>query len=646
MKKPYLFDDFFASGMEESISPFLTKDSRAYAKNLSLKSALLASFFLAISYCFSFYFPSLSHLFLAFVYFLAGIPSLIDALEDLKNFEIHIDLLMTFAAFSALFLGSGFEGALLLVLFELSHGLEESVMKKAKTTLLSLQKISPRSVKLVLKDGSYVERSIRDVQVKDHLLVPVGEIIPLDGKIISGSSFVDLQQITGEFLPLFKNPGDVVVAGSRNIEAMLVIEVARVSHDSTLTQLMKLISSASDQKPKLEKAIDRITKTYSSLIILTTFLLAIFLPLFFHEIAYLGKEGSIYRSLAFLIAASPCALILSAPIAYLSAISSAAKKGILFKTKEVLDQIAKCKMVAFDKTGTLTEGKLDLQEIYSLHQEGALITKEELSIAYGLELHSTHPIAHAIINLAKKEKLEPTSVHQFRLIPGIGLEGSYQGKSVFIGHPEKALSFPLFFEVMEKCKGKVLAVLIIQEKAYLFSFEDRLRKEIAQSIDQIRQKKIKTVMLTGDFEHNAKKIANFLGIEEVYAGLLPEQKLSLVETLSKKEHLIMIGDGINDAAALKRASVGICMGKIGSRLAIDASDVVFLNDDLHHLPWLLDKGKETIQIIRQNLTLSLSFILIATIPSLLGLIPLWLAVILHEGGTLLVGLNSLRLLKK
>jgi len=651
MKSPYLFDEFFASDKEESISPFLTPRSRNWGKNLSLKSAASASFFLALAFSFSFVNEPLSFLFLSLVYFLSGIPALIASLNDLKNLEINIDVLMTLAAFIAVSIGSGLEGALLLVLFELSHGMEETVSNKAKSALHNLNTLAPKFAHIVASDGTLFEKSVREIGIGTKVLIKNGEIVPLDGKVTEGTSSVNLVHLTGESVPVPKTVGDPVPAGARNLESALIIEVNRTSADSTLSKIIQLITQAQEAKPRLQRWLDRFGKHYATAIILLTVIFAAGLPLIL-SMSYFGIEGSVYRSLAFLIAASPCALIIATPTAYLSAISACARKGILLKGGITLDALASCSIIAFDKTGTLTTGDLECTSIEPLNNT-SLSADEALSIAFGLERQVVHPIATAICKLAQKKKLAPSPIKAFKTIPGFGIEGIVHESPVSIGLPEHIASRlppPLALQIRNWSRteqGLVLAVLSIGDSVFLFRFADQVRKESQELIQKIKSENgLLPVMLTGDNQQNAESVGQLLGIDDVYADLRPEDKLAKVAELSEKRGLAMVGDGINDAPALARATVGISMGRIGSATAVDASDVVLLNDDLHLLSWLFKKSKQTLQIVKQNLTLALCVICLATTPALLGLVPLWVAVLLHEGGTVLVGLNSLRLLRK
>lgn len=653
MKTPYLFDEFFASGKEESISPFITSGSKKWGKNLPLKSAASAALLLTLAFILSFTNPLLTPPILTLVYFLVGVPALLAAINDLKNLEINIDVLMTLAAFVALLIDSSLEGALLLVLFELSYGLEENVSKKTLSALHNLNHLAPKFAHIVDMDGSLYEKSVREIAVGARLLIKNGEIVPLDGTILKGTTSLNLVHLTGESLPIDKTVGDLIPAGARNLEEAIVIEVNRTSADSTLTRIIQLITEAKEAKPKLQQLLDRFGKHYATAIIALTFIFSFTLPFIFNT-TYFGPEGSIYRSLAFLIAASPCALIIATPTAYLSAISACARKGILLKGGVTLDALASCSIIAFDKTGTLTTGDLLCTEVEPLGT-GKFSIEEALSIAYGLERQVVHPIATAICSLAVSKQCLPAEISSFKSIAGIGLQGLvHKNIPVVIGRPEhisKQLSEETKTQITswtEKLtdQGSMVAALMIGKEFFLFRFTDQIREEAKGLFEKIKTKnKLRSVMLTGDNDRSARNIGKQLGIDEIFSGLRPEDKLKKVAELAQEGGLAMVGDGINDAPALARATVGISMGRIGTAAAIDASDVVLLNDDLQLLSWLFTKSHQTLQIVKQNLTLALSVICLITIPALLGFIPLWLAVLLHEGGTVLVGLNSLRLLK-
>jgi Zn2+/Cd2+-exporting ATPase len=641
MTAPYSFDEFFASNREETVSPFLTSDSRKWGKNLSLRSALFAGLLLALSFAFSFHSTPISLFFLTAVYFLAGTPALINSLHDLFNFEINIDVLMTLAAFLSVVIGSELEGALLLVLFELSGALEGMVTQKTRSSVLNLHKLSPRVACVIGNDGIIYEKALGEIALGTPLLVKAGEIVPLDGEVIDGRSYVNLIHLTGESQPMAKAIGDDVPAGAGNLDGTLTIRVTRSSGDSTVSRIIKLITEAQEAKPKVEQFLDRFGKYYAMTIILLSFCFALALPLFW-GLPYLGPEGSVYRALAFLIAASPCALILATPTAYLSAISSCARRGILLKGGLALDAVATCKAVALDKTGTLTTGKLTCSGIEQL--SGPALNRDlVIAIAASLERHAVHPIAEALTSYAKSRNISTLQVEDFRSVAGYGLEGTVDSHPAVIGQREF---------IQEKSKtaltpaNKMATYLWTQGSLFVFHFTDTLRADAKKAVEQLKKDDLRVIMLTGDHQSSAHAVARDLGIDEVFADLRPEEKLVKVTELVQKTPLMMVGDGINDAPALARATVGISMGKIGSATAVNASDIVFINDDISLLGWLYKKSRQTHNILRQNITLALGVILFATTPALLGWVPLWIAVILHEGGTVLVGLNSLRLLKK
>lgn len=657
MSHSHSFDPFFASGLEESASPFLTLSSKKWGAYLSLKSSLLAAFLLLLSFLLSFSFLPLAHLLLTFVFFLVGVPAFIESFEDTIQGKINIHLLMTLSAFISLGISREFEGALLLVLFELSSAMEEQVTQKAKGAVQDLHELSPSKAWVVQEGGYLLETSVKEIAAKTPILVKVGEIVPLDGKVIEGISHYSIAHLTGESLPIKSHPGVEIPAGAKILDQPVLLEVTRTSNDSTLMRILNLITQAAGAKPKVERFLDRWGEAYAMGIIGLTCAFALLLPWLF-SLPFLGYDGSIYRALTFMIAASPCALIIATPTAYLSAISACARKGILLKGGVTLDALARCQSISFDKTGTLTTGSLEMTEMICL-QEGPLPFSNELAlqIAYALERNVVHPISSAILELAKRKNLSPYPLDTFRAEPGRGLyatvgigEVSYP---VFLGLPEAAWQqlssseLSLLKKKLSFYEGeKLISLLLIGKTVFLLTFTDEIRKEAKQAIEILKKKSMHTLMLTGDHLPNAEKVGKLLAIHQIYAELRPEKKLEMVANLSEQAGLAMVGDGVNDAPSLARATVGISMGTVGSTAAIEASDVILLKEDLLLIPWLLQKAKATVSIVRQNLSFALFIILFTAAFALYGFIPLWLAVLLHEGGTILVGLNSLRLLKK
>lgn len=656
---PVVFEEFFELGLPESVSPFLKPDSRQWGINLTLKASIAAAFLLAIAFALSFS-PTLlpiSHFILILVYFMAGIPSLIESVEDLLEMEINIDILMTLAAFSSVLIGSGMEGALLLVLFALSGSIEDAVETKAKSSISSLTKLSPTKACVIDADGTLLERALHDIPIGTNILVKAGQVIPLDGKVIEGISSVNMVHLTGENLPVTKQVGDQVPAGARNLEGALTLNVTHTSGDSTLARIIQLVTQAQEARPVLQRWFDKLSRVYAISIILLAGVFALALP-FLLAIPFLGPGGSIYRAVAFLIAASPCALIIAIPIAYLSAISACAKKGILLKGGITLDTLASCTSMALDKTGTLTTGDLTCEGLEPLEDVSREEIAEALSVAHAMERNAVHPIAKSILSYAKTHQVPLASLKDFKAIAGYGLQAiamtSRGEEDAYIGHPDYILTkippetaAKLLAKTKDiQARGELIAVMLMGSRLFLFRFHDTIRPKIKEMIREIRKKRgWQLVMLTGDHEDSAKRIAQEVGIDDYHANLRPADKLNYVSLLAQERGLVMVGDGINDAPALARATVGICMGKVGSTAAIDAADVVLLHDNIELLDWLVGKAYQTKKIVKQNLIVAFSAIFLASMPALAGFVPLWLAVVLHEGGTVLVGLNALRLLR-
>lgn len=655
---PLVFEEFFETGLEETSSPFLTPKGRKWAIHLSLKAAIFAAILLFIAFLLSFktsFYP-ISNALLLFVYLFAGIPSLIESLEDLANFQINIDVLMTLAAFGSVLIGSPMEGGLLLVLFSISGAMEDAVTAKAKNAISSLHKLAPTKAYVLNESGVAIEKSLKEISAGVKILIKAGQVVPLDGIILEGVSSVNLVHLTGESLPIVKKPRDTLQAGALNLEGALILQVTHTSSDSTLERIIRLVTEAQEAKPKLQRWFDRLSKGYAMSIIGAAAFFALSLP-FISTLPFLGPQGSVYRALTFLIAASPCALIIAIPIAYLSALSVCASQGILLKGGLTLDALASCQTIAFDKTGTLTYGELSCLGFTSLN-EASISDQEALEVAFAMEQNAVHPVAKALSSFALSQKISPYPLLTFESLPGFGLKAKIikneQEIWAIIGNPEyireelnpaQQSSFDQAVEQIRK-NGELVAGLLIGQSVYLFRFQDTLRPDVAKTLHSLESSGYKLLMLSGDHELSAKRIAEEMSLSNFYADLKPEDKLKIISELSKKENVIMVGDGVNDAPALARATVGVCMGKVGSSAAIEAADAVLLHDNIEKLDWLMKKANATKRIVKENLFLATLAIILASLPALFGLVPLWLAVLMHEGGTVLVGLNGLRLLKK
>lgn len=647
---PDLLTNFFESGMLENASPLLSSKDRKLSSHLSLKSALFSLGIYLSGLLLSFFgAESLSSFCILLTFLLAGTPALIKSVEDILKKSINIDSLMTVAAFGSIFINGEKEGALLLVLFAISEGMGQMVSLKTKTALSSLKKLTPNTAWIVNDNGTLSKSSTKRIEVGQIIRVKSGEVVPLDGIILNGSSSLNLMHLTGEKVPQSCKEGSLVPAGAYNIEGAFDLKVLRLGSDSTVERIIQLVVQAQNTKPQLQRKLDRYSSWYAATIFIIATIAALGIPLV-SSIPFWGPNSSFFKALAFLIAASPCALIIAVPIAYLSAVNSCAKRGILLKGGLILDALNKCNAVALDKTGTLTTGNLTClgYEVF-----GDFAGHDPLALAMALELSSSHPIAHAIIAFTEQTATVPAPITSYLTIPGEGAEAKINEERIIIGKtdrilstiPEKIRDQVLLRINNIKAKGETCSLLRTDRGAALFRFKDITRSEAKQTLRDLKSRHLKIFMLTGDHKVSASNIADELGIDHVFYDLSPKDKLTLIQDLAKSHNLIMIGDGINDAPALTQATVGIAMGQAGSATAVEAADAVLLRDNLSDLEWLLKKARQTQRIVMQNLSLATAIITLISVPALLGFIPLWLAVILHEGSTVVVGLNALRLLK-
>lgn len=683
-RKTSSFQEFFELGGEESSSPFLTSKAKAISRNVTLKSSCLAAVFLLASFL-SVSLPLktelharseyISLILLSFTYLLVGTPALISALEDIfVRKDVNIDVLMTLSAFGAMSLGRPLEGALLLVLFALSGSLEDLVTLKAKNALLSIHKIAPSKASVLKSDGSHYERSVKDIEVGTHILARTGEIVPLDGIVVSGSASISSAHLTGEEKPIDVGVGDKVSSGSRILQGSVTLKVTTTQSDSTVYKIVQLITEAQNKKPKLSQFFERFGRIYSLSVIMTTFGLMALFPLALN-VPLSGQEGALVRSMSFLITASPCALFIAVPIAYLSSLGSSVRRGAILKGGTVFDRLLDCGCVAFDKTGTLTSGNFRLIDLIPLHQTHTDLSRSQiLSIAASVEQHVVHPIAKAVVDLAKEEKLPFLEAQSVKVYAGSGVQAELslpflndspqEDDASLFNVRLHAATHEDFEEGVRKSAqassgdkdqqfldgASVVLEIHHQGKLcekYLFLFEDSLRDESLVAVSRLKERGKKVLILSGDKTSIVEKIAKKLDISEWKADLKPQDKLSIISSLSSTQGrgLVMVGDGLNDAPALARATVGVSMGQLSSAAAREAADIVLLRDNLSLLDWLFGKALLTKKIVRQNLFLAIFSIVVGTTSSLFGVIPLWMAVLLHEGSTLLVGLNALRLLR-
>jgi Cd2+/Zn2+-exporting ATPase len=579
-------------------------------------------------------------LFLAVV-LISGHSLIKEGLFSVWKRRLDINFLISIAAAGAFLIGHGEEGAAVIFLFYIAEFLEDYATERARKSVASLLKLAPEMA-TIRKNATEVRVHVHEVKVGDILVVKPGDKIPLDGIVIKGSSSVNQAPITGESMPVPKVKGDYVFAGTINGEGYLEIKVTKKSDETILSKIVKIVEEAQKEKSKTEAFIDRFAKYYTPSVVILAFLTMTFPPLVF------GLEFSewFYRALVLLVVSCPCALAISTPVSIVSGLTSAAKNGVLIKGGSYLEEIKNVKVIVFDKTGTLTEGKPEVIDVIALNEYSE---KDVLQIGASLESRSTHPLAEAIIEKAKEENVKLKDVRAFKSIAGKGLKGRIEGKRFYVG--SKSFFKELGIEFPDKLLGDIeeegkTAVLIGNEKHVIgiIALMDKIREASYSLIKELKAKGI-TIMLTGDNEKVARVIAERLKIDAYYAELLPEDKVEVInELLKKHEHIVMIGDGVNDAPALAKAHVGIAMGAIGSDVAIETSDIALMHDDLTKVNYLINLSKKTMSVVKQNVLVSILIKGSFAILAFPGIITLWLAVAVGDMGlSLAVILNALRI---
>jgi len=561
----------------------------------------------------------------------------------IKERELDVNLLMLFAAIGAASIGYWTEGAVLIFIFSLSGALESYTMARSQHDLSALMKLKPETA-LLYQNGNERLVHVKDLRVGDRIIVKPGERIPADGYIVEGLSSVDQSSITGESIPVDKQVNDEVFAGTLNGQGSLLIEVSKTSESSLFAKIIRLVQEAESQMPPSQAFIERFERVYAKVIILITLGLMI-IP---HYLFHWEWQESLYRAMVFMVVASPCALVASIVPAMLSAISHGAKKGVLLKGGAHLENLADVKVVTFDKTGTLTKGEPVVTDIYPA---ASYSETELLQVAASIETLSEHPIAKAIVAEARSRGLTLDHPSQLTAIVGHGVQAEYRGEVWRIGKPSFVAS-PQERDWLERIEqlsqqGKTLIMVRNEERiAGLIALQDTIRHEVKQTIHELKQLGIKVAMLTGDQKETAHAIAKEAGVDLVYAELLPEDKVMILKELRKKYgHAAMVGDGVNDAPALATANVGIAMGAAGSDAALETADVVLMKDELEKIPFAIRLGRKAHRIVKQNIVFSLSVIVLLIIANFSQTLTLPFGVIGHEGSTILVILNGLRLLR-
>ena len=552
---------------------------------------------------------------------------------------------MLLAAIGAACVNHAFEGASLLFLFSLSNVLQGYAIERTRNAIQALMQLRPENA-LVRRNGETVTLPIDDLVVGDRVVVRPGERVPLDGVVVEGQSSLDEASLTGESIPVSKKLGDSVFAGTINQTGALEVEVKKLAKDSTIARLIQLVEEAQSEKAKTQRWLDQAEQYYAiGVIVFTLSLIAV--PMLFTKDAKFAEV--FYRAMTVMVVASPCALIISTPATILSAIGGAARRGVLFKGGAHLEKTAGVRVVVVDKTGTITEGKARVTDLFA--------PELTLQWAAAVEAKSEHPLALAIVVECKRRQLIVPESSDFQSVSGQGASAVVDGSRIAVGNEryfekysrvdfEEALRKMLEFQ--ENGKTAVIVAQINGESATalgVIAIADVLRPDAASAIAELKKIGIKRViMLTGDNRHVAEAVAKQAGIDEFYAELRPEDKMRIIKQIREDDEVAMVGDGVNDAPALASATVGIAMGAAGTDVAMETADVVLMSNNLHNVAFAIGLSRHAKRVVFQNLTFALS-VIVLLIASALGLhLPLTLGVLGHEGSTVLVCLNGLRLL--
>lgn len=571
-----------------------------------------------------------------------------EGFSDLIKLDFSMESLMTIAIIGAAFIGEWAEGSIVVILFAISEALERFSMDKARQSIRSLMDIAPKEA-LIRRNNVEQLVSVDKIDIDDIMIIKPGQKIAMDGLVINGHSSVNQAAITGESVPVEKQLDDEVFAGTLNEEGILEVKVTKKVKDTTIAKIIHLVEEAQGERAPAQAFVDKFAKYYTPFIIIMALLIVVVPPLFF------GGDWNkwLYQGLSILVVGCPCSLVISTPVSIVSAIGNAAKNGVLVKGGVYLEEIGHLRAIAFDKTGTLTKGKPVVTDFIATSSETDI---NYLSIISSLESLSQHPLASAILNEADKTNVDYKSIQieDFQSITGKGLTGIHQNIRYYIGSP-KLFSASVIEETAVKVQyrqfqeqGKTAMYFGTDEQILgVIAVADEVRDSSAAVISELHKLSIEhTIMLTGDNTKTAESIGKQLGVTEIKGDLMPQEKLDSIKALRTTYNKVaMVGDGINDAPALAASTVGIAMGGAGTDTALETADVALMGDDLQKLPFIVRLSRQTLKVIKQNITFSLGIKLLALLLVIPGWLTLWIAIVADMGATLLVTLNGLRLMK-
>lgn len=573
-------------------------------------------------------------------YAAGGIFGAKTAIESLLKRRIDVDMLMILAALGAAAIDQWHEGALLLFLFSLSNVLQDYAIGRSRQAIRSLFKLYPNEARV--HRGDKIETiPVSALRLGDLILIQPGERMPVDGIVRDGRSSVDQSPITGESMPVEKSPGDKVFAGTLNGQGSLDIEATTKAQDTMLARIIRMVEEAQDSKAPTERFLDRFEQIYATSIIAVTGLIIVVPPL----LNMVDFQSNFYRAMVLMTVASPCALIISTPASFISAIASAARGGVLFKGGAYLEAMATVKAIAFDKTGTLTRGKPVVTDVVAFNGYTA---DQVIALAGAVEARSEHPLAAAVVQEAKKRGLTLASVSEFEATSGRGVEGVIDGKVIHVGSPAFFDPAAIPVDVAQaqadlEAHGKT-TMLVRHDLHFIgaVALADEIRPEARRIVQELQKRGLHVVMLTGDNQRVADRVAEELGLDAVHAELLPDEKVDALQIIQKKYgDTAMVGDGVNDAPGLATADVGIAMGAAGTDVALETADLVLMGDRLELIPYAIALSQRAKRVVWQNIAFSIAVIVVLILGAFLIQLPLPVGVLGHEGSTVIVVLNGL-----
>lgn len=573
-----------------------------------------------------------------------------EALEELLfEHKIGIELLMAIAAITATVMGQAAEGAMLVFLYSISEAVEGYTEEKTRSAVKMLMDLAPKYA-LVRRDGREQEIPVEELVVGDLFILRPGQSVPTDGQISNGVSSVNQAPVTGESALVEKQAGDMVFAGSINGHGSLEVEATTTFSDNSISRIIQMVEEAQERKGQSQRFIERFGDRYSPLVLLFGVLLAVVPPLLF------GGDWAdwLMRATVFIVAAAPCALVISIPITLVASLGTGARQGVLIKGGMYVEELAKIEVVAMDKTGTITQGEPEVTDLVAL-DGGKMDDEQLLALAAGLEGHSEHPLARAVARYAGERAVSAAEVSNFQALSGAGAGAEWHGRRVTIGSPalfqdDLQVDLGQLAGEIGRLQGQGKTVVVVGDETAVYgliAMRDEMRPNARQAIADLHKAGIKkVVMLTGDNERTAQAVANEAGVDEFYADLKPQDKVAKVGELAQKYgHVAMVGDGVNDAPAMAEATVGVAMGAAGTDVALETADVALMADDLEKLVYALDLAQRNQRVVRQNVVLSIVVISALSLGAIAGVLALPAAVLGHEISEFIVIGNGLRMLR-